>query len=196
MGQSATGLGTSLAQHSDWTKLPDPESDHSLSGIQVAEAIRKNRAPNVRTVLFILSVRGMALDIASLKQKTQFAYPGSEVFFMTPVGKYIGNSAPSSVDLLIDLSGPKTRQGLFFARRLRRRARVAVGRASSAFRKAAYDRVADESFDPSKQDVLVHEREIQRKVLALAGVAVIQAGDTHEDRGKITPMELPPFKKL
>ena len=178
------------------TQLADLESDHSLSAIHVADSIRKNKVPNVRTVLIVLSVRGMALDVASLKQKVQLAYPGTEVYFMTTLGKYLGNSAPTSVDLLIDLSGPGTRQGLFFARRLRRRARVAVGRASSTFRKGAYDRVVEETFNSSKQDILIHEREVQRKVLASAGVAVIQAGDTHADRGKITPMELPPFKRL
>ena len=44
-------------------------------------------------------------------------------------------------------------------------------------------------------DLLDRERVVQKHVLELAGIAFVQAGDTPPDRGKITPLELPPLAR-
>jgi hypothetical protein len=176
----------------------DPESQYFLVRMAEQEQCRTNRVPGVRSVLVVLSAAGMVYDSESLRQKILLSYPDSKVYFMTTQGKAFEGAVPSSVDLLIDLTGPGQRQGWFFCRKLRRMARVAVGRNAGLFRKKIYDRVYDEKALASDlpKELLAREREVQRAIFALAGVAFIPMGDTPMDRGKITPMELPPFAKL
>lgn len=185
-----------MNEHS--TSIPlDPESQASLEHMTIQEKVITQRVPGVRTVLVVFSSKGMVYDTESLRQKIQFAYAGAEVYFLTPGGKPLGVAAPSRVDLLIDFTGPGERQGLFFARRLRRKARLAVGRDSGLFRKKAYDRVFDEVALASQlsTEQLQKERDVQRRVLESAGVALIPAGDSSPDRGKITPLALPPLSR-
>jgi hypothetical protein len=113
------------------------------------------------------------------------------------MGKPIGPTAPQQVDLLIDFTGPGQRQGWFYARKLRRMARVAVGRNAGLFRKKIYDRVFDENQDPSvPQEMLKKERFVQKKVLNLAGVSFVQTSETPPDRGKSIALELPAMRRL
>lgn len=177
------------------TSVDDPETQALLKHLTVDSKILGNRVPGVKSVLFVLSSRGMVFDTDSLKQKTTLAYPGAAVYMLTPSGKPLGALAPARVDLLIDFTPPRARQGLFFSHKLRRKARVAVGRNSGLFRKKIYDRVFDE-FDSSlalPTELLQRERLIGRELMGLAGVAMVQAGDTHPDRGKVIALELPPL---
>jgi hypothetical protein len=176
----------------------DPESTLFLARMAEQEKTKSNRVPGVRTVLVVLSSAGLVYDVESLRQKVLLSYPDAAVFFLTTLGKPIGLPAPGHVDLLIDLTGPRQRQGWFYARKLRRSARVAVGRNAGLFRKKIYDRVFDDKAKLAAlpREVLERERLVQKEVLALAGVAFVPAGDSLPDRGKITPMELPPFAKL
>lgn len=180
------------------TNDADQESNHFLARMGEQERCRGNRVPGVRTVQVVLSSAGMVFDVESLRQKILLSYSDAAVFFLTTRGKPIGASPPPHVDLLIDLTGPRQRQGFLYSKKLRRSARVAVGRNAGWFRKKIYDRVFDEKAQASglPSEVLQRERHVQKAVLALAGIAFVQAGDTPLDRGKITPMELPPFLKL
>lgn len=176
----------------------DPESTLFLARMAEQEKTKGNRIPGARTVLIVLSSAGMVFDVESLRQKVLLSYPDAAVFFLTTQGKPIGSLPPAHVDLLIDFTGPGQRQGLLFSRKLRRMARVTVGRNAGLFRKKIYDRVFDEKAKVRELDreTLSRERQVQKEVLALAGVAFVPAGDTPPDRGKITPMDLPPFLKL
>jgi hypothetical protein len=120
------------------------------------------------------------------------------VFFLTTLGKPIGSPPPRQVDLLIDFTGPGQRQGWFFARKLRRMARAAVGRNAGLFRKRIYDKIYDEKAPSAtlSTDVLERERQVQKRILNLSGVAFVQYGDTPPDRGKSIALELPPMQRL
>jgi hypothetical protein len=176
----------------------DMESRAFLKRIEEERQARANQFTGVKTVLLVLSSKGMVYDIESLRQKVLLAYPEAAVFFLTTLGKPIGASAPSRVDLLIDFTGPGQRQGWFYSRKLRRMARYAVGRNAGLFRKGSFDRVVDEKADPAKypREMLARERVVQREVLHLAGVPLAPMGDTPPDRGKVTPLDLPPMRRL
>ena len=178
----------------------DALSASSLARMAEQEASRSNRVPGVRTALVVLSSKGMVFDVESLRQKVLHSYPEAAIFFLTTLGKAIGTSAPNHVDLLIDFTGPGQRQGMFLARKLRRMSRLTVGRNAGLFRRKIYDKIFDEKAKAIAQalpaETLERERRVQREVLALAGVAFVPAGDSAPDRGKLTPMELPPFSKL
>lgn len=162
------------------------------------ERLRAQRIPGVRTVLIVLSATAMVYDMEALRQKVLLVYPEAAVFFITTNGKPIGPTAPETVDLFIDFTGPRQRQGLFFAKRYRRAARVAVGRNVGFFRKRIYDRVFDEKARAAElpREPLARERLIQREVLRLAGIVLAQTGDTPADRGRTIATELPPYSKL
>ena len=176
----------------------DPESTLFLSHMAEQEKTKNNRIPGVRTVLIVLSSAGMVFDVEALRQKVLLSYPDAAVFFLTTLGKPIGSPPPAHVDLLVDFTGPRQRQGFLFAKKLRRMARVTVGRNAGLFRMKVYDRVFDEKAKAAElnSEVLVRERQVQKEVLALAGVAFVPAGDAAPDRGKLTPMESPPYSKL
>lgn len=176
----------------------DPESKAFFDRMAEYERVRANKLNGVRTVLVVLSSRGMVYDIESLKQKIILSYPEAAVFFKTTLGKLIGPESPEKVDLLIDFTGPGQRQGLFYARKLRKAARVAIGRNAGFFRKKLYDRVFDEKANASSlpTELLKRERVVQREVLEMAGVAFVPMGDVPPDRGKITPLELPPLARV
>jgi hypothetical protein len=175
----------------------DPESKAFFEKMAEYQKVRANKVNGVKTVLIVISARGMVFDIESLRQKVLLSYPEAAVFFRTTLGKPIGALAPERVDLLIDFTGPRQRQGLFYARKLRKMARVAVGRNAGLFRKKLYDRVYDEKAQLASLpvDLLKRERIVQRFVLEMAGVAFVPMGDVPPDRGKITPLELPPLAR-
>ena len=176
----------------------DSESQAFLTIMGEQERLRNQRIPGVRSVLVVLSSAGMVFDLDSLRQKIKLGYPEATVYFMNTQGQAVDTLLPSHIDLLIDFTGPKSRQGVFFAKRLRRMARVAVGRNVGLFRKRIYDRVLNEKAD-SKQtstDSLERERKTQRNVMALAGIAFVQSGDTPLDRAKTIALELPPMSHM
>ncbi len=155
---------------------------------------------NIKTVLVVISSKAMTLDLSALRNYITHAYPGTAVFFISTSGDPIGVEAPSKVDLLIDFTPPHARQSWFFAYRLRKQARSAVGRNSGRFyRMRNYDRVYDEFNESIKKtlpiDYLEQEAWAQRKVLELAGVPVIRQGGVGQDRGKDIALELPPMQK-
>jgi hypothetical protein len=177
----------------------DPESVELLNQIQKQDRVKTNRIAGVRTVLVILSSKGMVFDSHSLRHEIRQAYPDAAVFFKTPLGVFVGGHAPAHVDLLIDLTGPGERAPFFFARRLRRSARVAIGRNSGLFsiRKRVYDRIYDEkTVTGLPSETLDRERFVQKQVLDLAGVGPSFSGETHADLGKSIALELPPMLKI
>jgi len=178
--------------------IGDPESQHSLSWMMGQKSILSNRFPEVHIVLVVLSAAGLVLDIPSLTQQIHFAYPKASVHFVTTNGKHLGSEgtdAPLEADLVIDLTGPHQRQSWFFAKKLRQRAKFVVGRDAGLFRKKIYDRVFNEKselIEPS--DPLIREREVQKKVLALAGVPWVPSGCATPDLAETIALELPPLK--
>jgi hypothetical protein len=176
----------------------DTESSAFLTTLMTEEQVKAHRIPGVRTVLIVLSSKGMVFDIEALRQKILLSYPDSTVFFLTTTGKPISSPPPRQVDLLIDFTGPGQRQGWFFARQLRRMARAAVGRNAGLFRKRIYDKIYNEKAPEStlSKDVLERERQVQKRILNLSGVAFVQYGDTPPDRGKSIALELPPMQRL
>jgi hypothetical protein len=175
----------------------DRESEVCLTQIVEQDQVLAHRVSGVKFVLVVLSARGMVFDLEAIRQKVVLSYPDVAVFFQTTMGKPIGPTAPQQVDLLIDFTGPGQRQGWFYARKLRRMARVAVGRNAGLFRKKIYDRIFDENQDPSvPQEMLKKERFVQKKVLNLAGVSFVQTSETPPDRGKSIALELPAMRRL
>ncbi len=176
----------------------DTETGHFLQLMAEAEQVRTYKVAGVKTVLVVLSARGMVFDTDSLKQKILHAYPDCVVFFRNTLGKSIGFASPDHVDLIIDFTGPGQRQSIFYARKLRKSARVIVGRHAGFFRKKIYDRVFDERASTNKipTELLAHERYVQKEVMKLAGIALSPSGDTPPDLGKIIPLDLPPMQKL
>lgn len=171
----------------------DPETKSLISTLAQLEAVRSNRVAGVRTVLILLSSRGMVFDLDSIRQKILLTYPDAAVFFRTTQGKSMGMSAPLHLDLLIDFTGPGQRQGLFAAKKLRRMARVAVGRNAGLFRRRIYDRVYDEKARARElpADLLERERLVQKEVLALAGVPLAIQGEALPDRADSIALDLP-----
>lgn len=175
----------------------DLESETSLKQMAEQEQVLANRVPQVKFVLVVLSAKAMVFDIEALRQKILLSYPDVAVFFQTTMGKPIKASPPQNVDLLIDFTGPGQRQGMFYPRKLKRMARVSVGRNAGLFRKRIYDRIFDETKEPGvPTELLAKERFVQRKVLELAGVSFVPAGDTPPDRGKSIALELPSMQRL
>jgi DNA-binding phage protein len=179
-------------------QISDLESQTSLNRMFEQDRVRANRIPGVKTVLVVLSAKGIVFDMEGLRQKISLAYPDSIVFYMTTQGKPMGAQAPSQVDLLIDFTGPKQRQSLFFSRRLRRMARVAVGRNAGLFRKKIYDRVLDEKTPTLNlpTEALSREAEVQKAVLALAGIPFVRSGYIPADLAKTIALDLPPMLRL
>lgn len=179
------------------TPQADPESEAFLSQLAEQERIRANRVEGIRAVLVVISAKAMVYDVNALRQKILLTYPDAAVFFTTPLGIPVGPPVPGSVDLVIDFTGPGQRQRLFLARKLRKTGRVVVGRDAGMSRKRIYDRVFEERSRSASlpADLLDREAFVQKEVLALAGVPLWQSGDTPPDRGKITPLELPPLSR-
>lgn len=169
----------------------DVNTDVSLKALEEAERLQANRVADVRTILVVMSAAGMVFDIDSIRQKVLLAYPGAAVFFMATSGKSLGARVPSGVDLLIDFTGPRQRQPWLMARKLRRMARVAIGRNAGLFRKRIYDRIFDEKTQNLSKDLLDRERFVQKQVLALAGIALAPTGAPTPDRAKLIALELP-----
>ncbi len=182
--------------HSTWQ---NEGSAGYLASLEERSSLKQNQVDGVRKVLVILPTFGLAYDPESIRQKVILTYPKEQVFFRSTSGKPFGVPSPEegdSIDLLIDFTGPGQRQKLFYARRLRRIARVAVGRNAGLFRCRIYDRIVDEKKMRSSlpADLLDRERMVQRQVLALAGVAMMPQGDLTQDRGKIIALDLPPLQ--
>ena len=177
---------------------PDLESQACLSQMTQQEELLKNRISSVKFVLVVLSARGIVYDMEALRQKIQVSYPDAAVFFQTTYGRPVGLKAPDQVDLLIDFTGPGQRQKFFYARTLKKKSRFAVGRNAGFFRKKIYDRVFDELDigNSVPTELLARERFVQKRVLNLAGIAMVQSGETPPDRGKTIALELPGMKRL
>lgn len=178
-------------------KVQDSESSSSLRQLQAEEAIRKQRVDHVRNVLVILSGRSVIYDDASLRQKILLSYPGAKIYFMTSEAYSFGEKLPKSlkIDLLIDFTGPGDRRKWLWARRLRSRARVCVGRPAGFFREHIYDRLTTEGKRKDlPRDVLERERICQREVLELAGIPVSTKGNTGPDQGRTIATRLPPLR--
>ena len=178
-------------------QISDSESESCLSQMVDQPQVVSNRIPDVKFVLVVLSARGMVFDLSALRQKIIHSYPEVAVFFRNTDGTAIGPAAPEKVDLVIDFIGPGQRQKWRMANQLRKIARVAIGRNVGSFRKAHYDRVFDETHDAAlPTESLQIERYVQRKLLNLAGVMWVQAGDTPPDRSKSIALELPGIRRL
>lgn len=197
-GQSPQTLTTPLKRQSLGQDL-DRESVAGLSQMAGFEQVDCYRVSDAKTVLIVLSSKGMAFDYESLRQKIHSTYPGSSVFFQTSMAMPVGKVCPKKVDLVIDFIGPGELAHWGIARRLRRMGRVVVGRNSGWFgiRRRIYNRIYDELHPEPllPREMLERERFVQKKVLNLAGVAVVQASDTPADRGKVIARELPSLQR-
>jgi hypothetical protein len=180
------------------TENLDQVSAACLTHVVRQSEIQANRFEGIKFVVVVMSAKGMVFDLGALRQKVMLAYPEAGVFFLNTMGKPIGAAAPEKVDLMIDFTGPGQRQGLFVARKFRRLARFVIGRNAGLFRKKIYNRIFDEKENaaslPSEQ--LQRERFVQKKVLNLAGVDMVQSGETPPDRGKSIALELPGMQRL
>jgi hypothetical protein len=176
----------------------DPETEQSLKVLGREEQARAHRVPGVRTVLLVLSGKGMAYDLEALRQKVLLSYPDSTVFFLTPSGKPVGARVPHQVDLVVDFIGPGTRERFLLAKKLRSMARIAVGRNAGLLRRRTYDRVFDEKAEAAKlpADLLDRERWVQHTLLNLAGIAVVPYGETPADLSHSIALSLPPLKDI
>lgn len=174
----------------------DIDSQNSLQALLDHQKIKSSKIPGVRTVLVVLSSRGMVFDVQSLRFNILATYPDAVVFFKSTIGIDLDSRCPDSIDLLIDLTGPGQKQGLFYSKTLRKMARFAVGRNCGLFRRGAYDRVLDEKKELQNPtlDLLDRERIAQKKVLALAGVSVSPCGEVSVDLGLKIALDLPPLK--
>jgi hypothetical protein len=150
----------------------------------------------VRSVLVVLSSRAMAYDQSALRNLIGHSYPGSAVFFVSVSGDPVGVSAPSRVDLVIDFTEPKARQSIWFAPRLRSRAKFIVGRNTGWFyRRSKYDRTYDQAADAQNpRDYLESEQWAQKQVLEAAGVHVVRHGGLTQDLSKEIASALPPLQ--
>jgi hypothetical protein len=186
------------SSQADSSFSPDAESTEFLDLLEAQQKIKSNRVPGVRSVLVVLSSRGICFDRESLKQKISMAYPEAAVFFKTTSGDAIGPEAPRPVDLLIDFTAPGSHQPWFYSRKLRSMSRVAIGRNAGFFRKSIYDKIWDEKALQSElpEERMAQERVIQQNVLALAGVAIFQMGDTPQDLSQTIALGLPPIRRL
>jgi hypothetical protein len=173
----------------------DSESLSALQRLQEEEAVRANRVDQVRTILVVLSGRAIAFDDASLRQKILLTYPDAKIYFMTTEAYSMGEKLPSKakLDLVIDFTGPGHRHKWLWARKLRARSRVCVGRPAGLFREHIYDRISTElTRNDLPNDVLERERQIQKEVLALAGVPLSHKGNLGQDLGhSIASRQLP-----
>jgi hypothetical protein len=180
--------------------LMENNSQYYLELLAEQERLKANRFAGVRTVLVVLSSSGMAFDIDGFRGRIHSSYPEAAVFFVTTRGKPLGAAAQGHVDLVIDLTGPGQRQQPLFARSIRSKARFTVGRSVGFFRKRIYDRVFDEKSAESLRQLqslhpLAREHEVQRRVLALAGVASAPHAESAVDRGKSIALDLPPLAR-
>lgn len=175
----------------------DQDSETLLTTLQGHSGVKENEVAGVKTVLVVLSARGMPYDREALRHKIKMVYPEAAVFFENTGGKSIGAVAPDRVDLLIDFTGPGHRQRWLYSRKLRSRARFAVGRNSGFFRKKIYDRIFDEKARAAAlpTDMLGKENEVHKKVLALAGIPTGPISEALPDRSKSIALELPPLMR-
>ncbi len=150
-----------------------------------------NSFKDVKSVLVVLSSGAQAFDQPALRKLITLTYPGAAVFFVTTSGGAMGVAGPNRVDLVIDFTKPGARQSMFFARGMRNRGAQTVGRNAGWFyRRKHYDRVFDESSDPARPaDFNDSEVWAQRKVLELAGVAIVHQGGVMPDRSKEIALE-------
>lgn len=176
----------------------ESSSEFYLQLLQEQEKIKKNRIPGVKSVLFVLSYKGMAYDRDALKQKTHLSYPESTVFFAATSGKAVGPGYPEVVDLVIDFTPGGSWRNIFAPRKFKQMAKSIVGRAGGPFRARIYDRVFDEekNADVVRLDGLHREKEVQKRVLEMAGIAMIPVGETPRTIEKELPLKLPSMKNL
>jgi hypothetical protein len=176
------------------TSLDDVETLHHLQTLGIEERIRQHRVANVKSILVIFSSRSVAFDIDSLKQKIKMSYPEAKVYFESTLAYPMGERAPEKLDLVIDFTGPGQRHKWFYARKLRSRARVTVGRNAWFFREHIYDRIFNEQEHELPEDLLAREKFVQKEVLELAGVPVSTQGTLGADLSKKIATKLPRLK--
>lgn len=176
------------------TSADDVETLHHLQTLSVEERVRQNRVENVKSILVIMSSRAVAFDVDALKQKIKMSYPEAKVYFESTLAYPMGEKAPADLDLVIDFTGPGQRHKWFYARQLRRRARVLVGRNAWFFREHVYDRIFDENAHELPADLLHREKLVQKEVLELAGVPVSTQGNLGADLSKKIATRLPRLK--
>jgi hypothetical protein len=198
--KEATGMsGTKTQTIDEMIDQTDPATPTYLSRIESELRAAAEKFPGVKTVLVVLSTTGMVYDVESLRQKVHLAYENAAVFFITTQGRAMGALAPRRVDLVIDFSGPGERGKAFHSFSLKARSRFAVGRNAGLFRTSLYKRVFNEKDKALgarlPAEMLARERFVQAQVLRLAGIPFSPSGDTPPDRGKITPLELPPLQR-
>jgi hypothetical protein len=153
--------------------------------------------PNIKSVLVVLSSKSMAFDMPGLRNFITHSYPGAAVFFISTSSQAVGVQAPSQVDLVIDFTPPNARQPMFFARKMKSRAKHVVGRNTGGiFGRKKYDALYDEASDSNiPKDYLDHERFVQRRVLALAGIEIVKQGGATQDLSKEIAQTLPPMQR-
>lgn len=176
-----------MQQHISSSTHPiDPISEQLLQKINEEQRVRANRIPGVRTVLVVLSPTGMVYDTEALKHKLMESYPECAVFFEDSMGFSLGAAAPQQIDLLIDFTPPDYPGGILRTRRLRRIARVAIGRNAGLLRKRLFDRVLDEKAKNlgAPEDKMLRERFIQKRIMGMAGVVFSHSGETPIDHSK------------
>ena len=175
--------------------VEDQETRASLSALLSRKEVESNRYSGVRTILFVLSSKALPYDVEALRHKAVAAYPDAAVFFVSTSGIAYGVQAPRRLDLVVDFTGPGQRQPFFYARKLKARAKRAVGRKAGFFRTRLYDRVFDEKAHAAElpKEFLAYEREVQKHVLALAGISAVPAASATPDLGKNIALSLPPL---
>lgn len=151
-----------------------------------------NPLSDVKSVLVVLSSGAQAFDLSGLRKLVTIAFPGAAVFFISTSGDPVGVEGPYQVDLVIDFTKPHARQALFFAKKMRKRGRIVVGRAAGWFyRRKRYDRIFEElSHADRPVDFNDAEAWAQRKTLELAGVPIVHQGGVTPDRSKEIAQEL------
>jgi hypothetical protein len=176
----------------------DQETELSLSQMASAEKIKTFKVAGVKSVLVVLSSKGMVYDLDAFRHQIIQAYPDCVVFFRNTRGKPLGPTSPDKTDLVLDFTGPGERQCLTYPMSIRKSTRIAVGRNAGLFRKRLYDRIFDEKSKSNTVpgETLERERFVQKEVMKLAGVAIAPTGETPPDLGKTVPLELPPMQKL
>jgi hypothetical protein len=132
----------------------------------------------------------MVYDASALRALINHSYPKAAIFFKNASGKAFGPECPVKIDLLIDLTGPKTKQPLWLPWRLSKMSRYTVGRKVGFFRKMKYHVLVAASKETL--DWFDQERFEQQHVLIKAGVKIRVQGSPPADFSKTLPLTLPP----
>lgn len=165
-------------------------SSFYLKTLEERRAVEKNKFENIKNILVVLSAGGMVFDVNALRLHIKNTYPQAVVFFQTTAGTILSPKTPDhpkdNYDLLIDLTGPRQKQGIFYSKKLKKISRFQVGRNAGFFRKNIYTRIFDEKPIMSQlpKEIFERERIVQKEVLSLAGIALMPASTITADLAK------------